>query len=341
MTKPHILLIYTGGTIGSFREPESGALKPLPFSDIRQFIPEIEHLTLDLEHISLPIPVDSSDMNPDLWVKLAEIIEQAYEKYDGFVVLHGTDTMAYTASALSFMFRGLKKPIIFTGSQLPVNIVRTDGRENLVTALEIASLQEEGIPSVQEVCIYFEYKLYRGNRAVKVSAEHFNAFDSPNFPPLGEAGVHIELNRKFLRKTNSKKPEVTKQLCREIAVLKIFPGMNTNILSSILKTEGLKALIIETFGSGNAPTDKPFLDLIQNAVESGIVVANVSQCLSGSVEQTLYATGRGLEHAGVLGAGDMTTEAVITKLMYLLGNYPDISKVKELFSQNLRGELSL
>lgn len=341
--KPHILLIYTGGTIGSFRDAETGSLKPLPFSNIRKLLPEIDQLDIELDHLSLENPVDSSDMNPGVWRELAVLIEDNYEKFDGFVVLHGTDTMAYTASALSFMLRGLRKPVIFTGSQLPVNIIRTDGRENLVTALEIAALKdkEDDEPAVREVCIYFEYKLYRGNRAVKVSAEHFNAFDSPNFPALGEAGVHIELNQKFLRKHTRAKLTVFKKLNTDIAVLKLFPGMNPKVMQAVLHTPGLKALVIETFGTGNASADAEFLGILADAVKRGIVVANVTQCMSGKVEQSLYETGRGMEAVGVTGAGDMTTEAAVTKLMYLLARYDDLAAVKRWFSGNLRGELSV
>ena len=339
--KPHILLIYTGGTIGSFRDDRTGSLKPLPFSNIRNLLPEIDQLDIELDHLSLQNPVDSSDMNAEVWAELAELIEKNYAQYDGFVVLHGTDTMAYTASALSFMLRGLGKPVIFTGSQLPVNIIRTDGRENLVTALEIAALQYEGKPAVREVCIYFEYKLYRGNRAVKVSAEHFNAFDSPNFPPLGEAGVHIELNHKYLRKKTRAKLTVFKTVCAEIAVLKLFPGMNPQVLESVLRTPNLKALVLETFGTGNASAKPEFLAILADAVSRGVIVANVTQCMSGKVEQTLYETGRGMETAGVVGAGDMTTEAAVTKLMYLIARFEDPATVKRWFSGNLRGELSV
>lgn len=339
--KPHILLIYTGGTIGSFRDAQTGALKPLPFDNIRNLLPEIDQLDIELGHVSLQNPVDSSDMNAALWAELADIIETRYADYDGFVVLHGTDTMAYTASALSFMLRGLRKPVIFTGSQLPVNIIRTDGRENLVTALEIAALRNEEGPAVREVCIYFEYKLYRGNRALKVSAEHFNAFDSPNFPPLGEAGVHIELNHKYLRKNTRAKLTVFKELCTEIAVVKLFPGMSPKVLASVLRTPGLKALVLETFGTGNASAQPDFLAVLADAVKRDILVVNVTQCLSGKVEQALYETGRGMEAIGVIGAGDMTTEAAVTKLMYLIARFTDSDSVKRWFSGNLRGELSV
>lgn len=339
--KPHILLIYTGGTIGSFRDLASGSLKPLPFSNIRKLLPEIEQLDIELNHLSLKNPVDSSDMNPDVWVELAELIEKNYDAYHGFVVLHGTDTMAYTASAMSFMLRGLHKPVIFTGSQLPVNIIRTDGRENLVTALEIAALQENGAPVIQEVCIYFEYKLYRGNRAVKVSAEHFNAFDSPNFPPLAEAGVHIDINKKFLHEGAAEAFTLYKNICCDIAVLKLFPGMSTNVLKSVLETKGLKGLVLETFGSGNASAKPEFLQTLAQAVQKGVVIVNVTQCMSGKVEQALYETGLGMQQAGVIGASDMTSEAAVTKLMYLLGRFEnDTEEVKKWFSTNLRGELS-
>lgn len=340
MQKPHILLIYTGGTIGSFRDAETGALKPLPFHNIRGFIPEIEQLDLELSSLSLSTPLDSSDMSPEVWVELAQIIEDNYHTYQGFVILHGTDTMAYTASALSFMLRGLQKPVIFTGSQLPINIIRTDGRENLVTALEIAALQEEGEPAVKEVCIYFEYKLYRGNRSVKVSSEHFNAFDSPNFPPLAEAGVHIDLNRKYLRKNSGKAFMASKNLCTDIAVLKLFPGISAAVTESLLKTAGLRALIIETYGTGNASGNPEFLKVLEEAGQRGILIVNITQCISGGVEQSLYATGRGLEKAGVIGGADMTTEAAVTKLMYLMGRFDDMEEIKRRFTENLRGELS-
>lgn len=338
--KAHILLIYTGGTIGSFVDSKTGALRPLPFSDIRDYIPEISQLDIRLTAVSLANPIDSSDAEPAMWKELAGLIAGNYVKHDGFVVLHGTDTMAYTASALSFMFEGLGKPVILTGSQLPVNIIRTDGRENLVTALEIASMQNHGQPLVQDVCIYFEYKLYRGNRAVKVSAEHFNAFNSPNFPPLGEAGVHIELNEKYLRRSVKKALSVFDDLSGDLAVLRIFPGMDARVAESVFQTPGLRAVVLQTFGTGNAPSSEPFLDCVSRAVKRGLVVVNVTQCLSGTVDQSLYFTGKGLQRCGVVGAGDMTAESVITKLMYLLGRYSDPEKVKKRFTENLRGELS-
>ena len=338
---PKILLIYTGGTIGSFVDPRTGGLRPLPFSDIREYIPEISQLNIQLSARSLSHPIDSSDASPAVWKELALLIADVYDAYDGFVVLHGTDTMAYTASALSFMFQGLGKPVVFTGSQLPVNIIRTDGRENLVTALEIAAWRENDVPLVQEVCIYFEYKLYRGNRAVKISAEHFNAFDSPNFPPLGEAGVHIDLNRKFLRRTARKTLSVFTELSTDIAVLRIFPGIQAGVIESVFRTPGLRAVILQTFGTGNAPTSSAFLECVKRAVDGGLVVVNVTQCLSGSVDQSLYSTGKGLQNCGVVGAGDMTIEAALTKLMYLLGRYSDPQKVKKRFAENLRGELSI
>lgn len=339
--KSAILLIYTGGTIGMMQDQSTGHLKPFNFEALTDQIPELNKFKINLSSISFQHPIDSSNMHPSIWIKIAQIIEKNYAKYDGFVILHGSDTMAFTASALSFMLENLSKPIILTGSQLPIGIIRTDGKENLITAIEIAAAKnKKGAPIVTEVAVYFEYELHRGNRTLKYNSRHFDAFKSPNFPKLAEAGVDIKYNLNEILRPTKKKLLVHKTLDNDIAVLKLFPGISKKITESILSTKGIKAVLLETFGAGNACTEKWFLSLLEKTIKEGVIVLNITQCLEGKVIQGMYETSSHLKKIGVISGGDMTYEAAITKLMFLLGQNFTSSKIKKLLQKNLRGELS-
>lgn len=340
MHKSSILLIYTGGTIGMIEDAATHQLMPFNFNHLYVQIPELKKFDLKLSVVAFDKPLDSSNMNIEIWKKITKLIEDNYDKYDGFVILMGSDTMAYTASALSFMLENLNKPVILTGSQLPIGKIRTDGKENLITALEIASSTREGKPVVPEVAIYFEYQLYRGNRTHKYNSEHFEAFESPNYPVLAEAGVHIHYNHTAITKYSAKKLKAHYTLDNNIAFLKLFPGINENVVNTLLTTNGLRAVILETFGSGNAPTDSWFVNAISHAIGKGIIVLNITQCNSGRVEQGRYETSAYLKNIGVVGGADLTAEAAVTKLMFLLGQKMSVNEIKKNLQKSLRGELT-
>lgn len=339
--KTNILLIYTGGTIGMVKEYSTGALKAFNFKELIGNLPELDQLECRLNGISFENPIDSSNMNPKHWMTMAKIIQDNYSNYDGFVVLHGSDTMSYSASALSFMLENLTKPVIFTGSQLPIGDLRTDAKENLITSIQISALRENGNPVIQEVGLYFEYKLYRANRTTKLNAEHFEAFASLNYPPLVESGVHLKINRSNLLKPPPGKTTVRVSMAMDtqIAVLRLFPGLNARVLNAILQTKGLKVLILETYGAGNAPTDDWFLKALRKSINEGLQIINVTQCPGGSVSMGQYETSQKLRALQVIDGKDITVEAAITKAMYLLGKSNTMGKFKELFETSLRGEM--
>jgi L-asparaginase len=340
--KTKILIIYTGGTIGMVMDNRTNALVPFDFEHLYKQVPELEKFDLELSVNSFDQPIDSSDMSINAWQKMATIIKENYHLYDGFVILHGSDTMAYTASALSFMLENLAKPVILTGSQLPIGMIRTDGKENLITAIEIAGAKINGLPIINEVAIYFEYKLLRGNRTHKYNAEHFDAFKSPNFPVLAEAGIKIDYNFTSLLSKPKEELVVRLNMDGNIGVLKLFPGITPAVVQSVLHSKGLKALIIETFGSGNGPTQEWFVKEIEEAIKSrNLTILNVTQCNQGAVNQGRYATSKGLLKAGVIGGNDITFEAAITKLMYLFGNLNNKPDIERYLQSNMRGEITL
>ena len=344
MTKvPEILLIYTGGTIGMIKDYETKALKAFDFNHLYDKIPELNQLNCNIEAISFKEPIDSSNMNTSYWVEIVEIIERNYKSKDGFVVLTGSDTMSYTSSAISFMIENLAKPIVFTGSQLPIGDLRTDAKENLITAVQIAASIDETTnePNLKEVGLYFEYKLYRANRTTKINAEQFVAFTSPNYPPLAESGVHLKFSENITQHiTGDGKFTIRKNLVDAIVILKLFPGITKTTVESILNIPDLKGVILETYGSGNAPTEKWFINLLKNALQRGLHIVDVTQCVGGSVILGHYETSIQLQKIGLISGKDITTESAVAKLMYLLGEKVSKEKFKTIFETPLRGEIN-
>ena len=338
--KPSILIIYTGGTIGMVKHPKSGTLIPFDFEHINDQVPELERFDFNIDSISFNSVIDSSDFKPSTWIDLVKIIQDNYSKYDGFVILHGTDTMAYTASALSFLLENINKPVILTGSQLPIAEIRTDAKEHLITAIEIAASKSNGKPIVPEVCIYFDYRLFRGNRTRKSSSSKFDAFESPNYSHLAEAGVKITYHHTYIQPHSDATFVSHTNLDLNVALLKLYPGITKEFVTSVINTNGLKALIIEAFGNGNAPTDDWFIDLLKQAIQSGIIILDISQCAGGMVELGRYQTSIRLKEIGVTGGMDMTTETALTKLMFLLAQNHSTETIKTLLQQSLRGEIS-
>lgn len=341
MLKPNILLIYTGGTIGMVKDFETNTLRAFNFDNLLVRIPEIRQLDCKITTHSFDEPIDSSNMNPEYWLQITEVIEKNYDEVDGFVVLHGSDTMSYTSSALSFMLENLTKPVVFTGSQLPIGDLRTDAKENLITAIQVASLQENGVAVIQEVCLYFEYKLYRANRTTKINAEHFEAFASLNYPELAISGVHLKVHlANLLEKNKFGTFFVHKDMCSNIAVLKLYPGITEEVVRAVLSAPEIKGVILETYGAGNAPTLKWFVSLLENALMNGIHVVNVTQCSGGSVIMGHYETSVQLQKMGLISGSDITFEAAITKMMYLLSKNLSKKEFKKMFETPIKGELT-
>ncbi|MGM9841407.1 MAG: asparaginase [Candidatus Limisoma sp.] len=343
MARPKILIIYTGGTIGMIENPVTHSLHPFDFTHLIDNVPKIKKLDYEINNIQFHPPIDSANMDPERWVEIARSIADNYADYDGFVVLHGTDTMAYTASALSFMLENLHKPVIITGSQLPIGEVRTDGEENLITALQIAAATDiDGEPMVQEVAILFEDYLWRGNRSTKISADYFNAFKSNNYPYLAKIGLDIQFHKERLLRNHAHRPlKVQYNLDRNVMFLTLFPGITETTLRHLLATPGIKGIVMKSFGAGNAPTDRWFVDAIHDAVKRGIVIVNVTQCVNGGVNSERYMTGNAMSAAGVISGNDITSEAALTKLMYLFGMDLTADEVKKYLNFSLCGEVSI
>ena len=345
MTNTKVLLIYTGGTIGMNKNPLTGALEPFDFEHLLSKVPELNLFSIEIATYQFQPPIDSSDMSPDFWQKLAQIIIERYDNYDGFVILHGTDTMAFTASALSFMLEGLQKPVILTGSQLPIGQLRTDGKENLITSIEMAAARrQDGTARVPEVCIYFNSHLMRGNRTTKQSADEFNAFESFNYPHLADAGVQITYHDEYIHHpltVHSKSPIQNTQLDSNVIIFSLFPGVREDIIRHVIVTPGLRSIVMRTYGSGNAPQSPWLISALKEAYRRGVVVVNISQCLQGSVMMGRYDTGYQLQEAGVVSGRDSTVEAAVTKLMYLQGRYDDPDIIRRFMNQSICGEVSI
>jgi L-asparaginase len=337
-----VLVIYTGGTLGMVYETKGKQLVPFNFEQVIEKVPEIRRLDFEITFLTLN-PIDSSNMNPDIWIELAKIIYDQYNLYDSFVILHGTDTMAYTASALSYLLEDLNKPVILTGAQLPIGVARSDARENFITALELAAaVQQDGTPVLSEVCVYFNSRLLRGNRSKKQESSDFNAFHSENYPQLANAGVRIDWNFPFIKPYKSgTKLKLNEQLDTNVVFLKLFPGINKQVVQSILNISGLKGVVMETYGAGNAPTDEWFLEAIRETLERGIILFNVSQCDGGRVAQGQYQTSKYLEQVGVVSGSDITAEAAITKMMYVFGKEQDHATCVKMLGTPICGEMSV
>jgi len=336
-----ILIIYTGGTIGMMSDPQTKVLKPINFDQIMDNVPELEKLNCKLKVHSFEEIIDSSNMNPAIWSELAGLIKKNYDTVDGFVILHGSDTMSFTASALSYMLENLGKPVIITGSQLPISAVRTDAKENLMTAIEIANAKKNDRARVPEVCIYFDYKLFRGNRSFKYNSSKFEAFRSPNYPILAESGVHLRFSQNDIRyPKDGEVLKVHQNLISDVAVLKLYPGISPKVVEAIL-TADVRGIVMETFGAGNTTTEQWFIDKLKNAIDSGKVILDISQCKVGTVELGRYDTSRQLKEIGVSNGYDMTYESAVTKMMYLLGQFDDPKLVKEYLETDLRGEITV
>ena len=354
---PNILLIYTGGTIGMIKDPVTKALKAFNFEELLLHIPELIQLDCEITTISYEHPIDSSNMNVSQWQELGNIIHEKYDDFDGFVILHGSDTMAYTGSALSFMFENLTKPIILTGSQLPIGDLRTDAKENLITTIQLASQQENNKPIIREVSIYFEYQLYRANRTVKMNADHFEAFVSSNYPPLAISGVHLNIDKSLLWKAgydefayakaeksqappSDQRMNYRPEFVNDVVILKLFPGITQDVVRSICSIQGLRGIILETFGSGNAPSEEWFVDIMRATLARGTYIVNVTQCRGGAVDMGKYETSVRLKEIGIVSGKDITTEAALAKMMYLLQYTTSLADFKSYFEISLRGELT-
>jgi len=338
---PSVLLIYTGGTIGMIQNSETGALENFNFNHLMKHVPELKRFNYRISSYQFDPPIDSSDMEPQAWAKLVKIINYNYDNFDGFVILHGTDTMAYTASALSFMLENLSKPVILTGSQLPIGVLRTDGKENLITAIEIAAAKIDGKAIVPEVCIFFENHLMRGNRTTKINAENFNAFRSFNYPPLARVGIHIKYEpSRIIRPDDSKPLKPHFLFDSNVVILTLFPGIQESIVSSILHAPGLKAVVLKTFGSGNAPQKEWLIRELSDATSRGIIIVNITQCSSGAVEMERYGTGLQLLQTGVISGYDSTVESAVTKLMFLVGHKYSSKEIRYFMTTSIAGEIS-